>query len=151
MDSTDITITGNTASWTLPPTDGEILGTYTGTFHFKCYLTPLAQLEAGREYRALLGNLSTQASDTEGNLSFALVQLKHRIVKAPPFWTATLQDSAYAGNVPDLNIIALVLDRAIYAETLFKEKIAKEREDILNRAIQVGEKLAQKDNELEEG
>ncbi len=147
MDNTDITINGSIATWTLPPTQGEINGTYSGTFEFRCWLTPTQTLEAGREFRSLLGNLSAQATETESNISFALVQLKHRIIKAPPFWTSTLQHSSYAGDLPDLNVIAAVLDAAIRAENLYKENVAKEREALLNHSIKVGEKLLQEGQE----
>ena len=146
---TDILIENSLATWTMPLTQGEVLGTYSGTFQFKTYLTPLQQLSAGREYRELLGSLSIQATDTEGQLAFALVQLKHRVIKAPPFWTSTLQDSGMAGNLADLNVIALVLDAAIRSENLFKEKIQKERDAVLDRTIKVGKELLQK-NEMEE-
>lgn len=150
MENTDIVIDGSESTWVLPRTEGEMGGTYTGTFVFRCFLDPLRQLQAGREYRELLGSLSTQASDSEGNLAFALVQLKHRILKSPPFWTSTLQDSGMAGNVGDLNVISLVLDAAIRSENSFKEKVIKEREEILNRSIKVGEDLLHSQN-TEEG
>lgn len=143
----DITLDGSIATWTMPQTDGELGGTYKGTFEFRTFLDPLRQLQAGREYRELLGNLAPQASDSEGNLAFALVQLKHRILRAPPFWSSTLQDSGMAGNIGDLNVIALVLDSAIRAETIYKEKIAKEREDLLNKSIKIAEEIVNKGQE----
>src|SRR5665213_765139 len=103
--NTDLTIIGSTAIWTLPPTQGDVQGTYTGSFEFRCFLNPLQHLQASREYRELLGNLGALATESEGNISFALTQLKHRILKAPPFWTSTLQDSGIAGNIPDLNVV----------------------------------------------
>jgi hypothetical protein len=148
MDNDDIVIKGNIASFNLPPTEGEILGTYSGHFEVKCYLTPTEQLDAGREYRNLLGANAALASETESNLSFALVQLKYRVLKSPPFWSSTLQHSAYAGNIPDLNIIILVLDSAIRAENLFKEKIVKEREEILTKSIKKIEDTLKKEKEV---
>lgn len=147
MENTDITLSGNTATWQLPLTQGDVMGTYSGNFTFRCYLSPLQQLEAGREFRAQLGNLAASATDTEVNLAFALTQLKHRIISSPPFWTASLQDSPYAGNIADLSIIMLVLSKAMDAEILFKEQITKEREQILNRTIKKGEELLQKGQE----
>ena len=143
----DIIFEGSTATWRMPLTLGEYGGTYTGTFVFRCYLDPLRQLQAGRDYRDLLGSLGTLATETEGNMAFALSQLKHRIISSPPFWSSTLQESGIAGNVGDLNVIALTLDSAIRAETLYKEKIAKERETVLNRSIKVGEDLLHKDDD----
>lgn len=150
MDNNDITLTGSTATWRMERMDGELGGTYSGTFVFKCYLTPLASLQAGKEYRSLLGELAIQASDAEANLAFALTTLKQRIISAPPFWTSTLQESGIAGNVGDLNIIAAVLDASIRAEQMFKESIQKERDSLLVRSIAAGEKLLQKQG-VEEG
>lgn len=150
MEKNDIIIDGSTSTWIMPRTDGELGGTYTGTFKFKTFLSPLEQLQAGREYRELLGSLGAQATDSEGNLAFALVQLKHRVVLAPPFWTSTLQETGMAGNVGDLNIIALVLDAAMRTEDLFKNRIQAEREAILNRAIKVGESLLVQQSKGEE-
>ena len=140
----DILIENIEASWVLPLTHGELGGSYTGRFVFRCYLTPTQQLEAGRDYRSLLGQYAGMASDTEAQLSFALSQLKHRILKAPPFWSSTLQDSGYAGNIGDLNITSMVLDAAIRSEQLFKERIQKERDQILDRTIKVAEETVRK-------
>jgi hypothetical protein len=146
MDS-DITLNGSEATWVMPRVDGELGGTYTGTFTFRCYLDPLRQLQSGREYRELLGSLAVQASDNEANLAFALTQLKHRIIKSPPFWSSTLQESGIAGNIGDLNVITLILDASIRAENLFKEKIQKERDELLNKTIEKGEELLAKEQE----
>jgi hypothetical protein len=107
-------------------------------------------LEAGREYRSLLGNLPEYASEKEKNISFALVELKYRIIKSPPFWTATLQDSGYAGNIPDLNIIVMVLEKAMIAESMFQERLQKEKESLLDSTIRSAEALADKKNRGEE-
>ena len=145
MDNNDILIEGSQATWRMPRMEGDLGGTYTGVFVFRTFLDPLRQIQAGKEYRALLGDLAINAGDAESNLAFALTQLKHRIIKAPPFWESTLQDSGIAGNVGDLNIIAAVLDAAIRSENLFKEKIQKERDAILERSIKVGEQLLPKE------
>ena len=139
MDNNDIVLNGSTATWTLLPTQGEVLGTYAGTFQFKCYLTPIQTLEAGREFRSFLGSFSGQATETESNISFALSQLKFRVISAPPFWESTKPETGYAGNIPDLNILSTILDASIRAEDMFKEKVAKDREAILNRSINVAE------------
>lgn len=135
----DITIEGNIATWTMPPTVGELGGTYTGTFSFRTWLDPIRQLQAGREFRELLGNLGHQASETEYSLAYALTQLKHRVLTSPPFWTSTTPESGMAGNVGDLNILMAVLDSATRAADMFKERIAKERESLLERSIKTAE------------
>ena len=144
MDNNEISLNGSTATWTMAPTQGEVLGTYTGSFQFRCFLNPTQLLESGREYRSLLGNMGAQASETEQNVAFALSQLRYRIVKAPPFWESTKQDSAYGGDIPDLNILVLILEKALKAEEMFKENVQREREAILDRSIKSAEELLQK-------
>lgn len=148
---TDITIENSIATWVMPQTSGDIQGTYTGTFQFRCYLDPIRQLQAGREYRELIGPNALLATETEGNLAFALTQLRHRVLKSPPFWSSTLQDSAFAGNIGDLNIITMVLDASIRAENLYKEMMAKEREAILDRNIKVSEEMIKNQSGEENG
>jgi hypothetical protein len=148
---TDITIENGIATWILPQTQGDVHGTYTGTFQFRCYLDPIRQLQAGREYRELIGPNALLATETEGNLAFALTQLKHRILKSPPFWSSTLQDSTFAGNIGDLNIITMVLDAAIRAENLYKEMMTKERDAILERNIKVSEETIKKQSGEQNG
>ena len=143
----DILIEGSMATWVMPLSEGDLGGSYKGTFQFKTFLNPLEQLQAGKDFRELLGPNPQFATEVESRLAFSLTQLKQRIVKAPPFWSSALQDGGMAGNIGDLNIIGLVVDAAYRAENLFKERIAKERESILDRAIKVGEALAQKDKE----
>jgi hypothetical protein len=146
----DITLEGSVATWRMDKMEGGIGGSYTGTFQFRTFLDPIRQLQAGKEYRSLLGELAVQASEEEGNLAFALVQLKHRILKSPPFWSSTLQDSGMEGNIGDLNVIAAVLDAAIRAENLFKEKMKSERDAVLNRSIKIAEELQLKQNPISE-
>jgi len=141
MEKTDILLEGSTATWTMPPTTSELGGTYTGRFVFKCYLDPLSQLQAGRQFREYLGAYAGMATESEYNLAYALAQLSQRIVTAPPFWTSTVQDGGLAGNIGDGSIVLMVLDAAVRAQDLFKEKIAKEREQLLDQSIKVGEQI----------
>ena len=147
MDNTDIKINGNIATWVMPLTEGEYLGSYKGAFEFFCYLSPTQQLEAGREFRAFVGSQGASASETELNLAYALSQLKFRIKSAPPFWNATKQDSSYAGDIPDLNIIMLVLKAADRAEELFKEILFEERQALLERSLKAAEEILKKEND----
>ncbi|CAM6005486.1 unnamed protein product [Sphagnum balticum] len=128
----------------MPPTVGDLGGTYTGVFEFRTFLDPIRILQAGREYRELLGGLAIQADDLEVKLAQILIQLKYRIVKAPPFWTSTEQDSGMSGNIGDMNIIGMVFDAATRAEDMFKEKIEKEKQAALDRTIKAGEALLEK-------
>jgi hypothetical protein len=145
MDNNDLLLNGSQATYVMPLTQGEVLGSYSGTFVFSCYLTPIQQLEAGREYRSLLGSHGPMSSETEANIAFALSQLKYRVISAPPFWNSTKQGSGYAGDIPDLNILALILEKAIMAENLFKESIQKERDALLERTILAGEAALKKE------
>jgi hypothetical protein len=129
--NTDIILNGdNTSSWTFRE-EGELLGTYSGQFIFKCFLTPTEVLSAGRLYRELLGSDSGSATDTEKFLSFALSQLQKRIVKAPPFWTSALD---LAGNIPDMDVLSLILDKAISSETLYRAFLKKRRDEALSQS-----------------
>jgi len=139
MENTSIILNGNVATWIMPRLEGSLGGTYTGKFEFKCYLTPVETLQAGRVYREFLGSHAILASDAEGQLAFAFSQLKFRIIKAPPFWTSAGQESGVDGNIGDLEIITAVLNAAIEAENLYKERIAQEREDLLDKSIKLAE------------
>lgn len=149
MDNNDIILDGSTATWVLPPTDAQTGGTYTGRFVFRCFLTPTQSLQAGRDYRELLGQYGTMITEAEGSLAFALAQLRQRVLKAPPFWTSPLQDAGYAGNIGDTGIISIVLDFAIRSENLFKEKIKAERDVALEQSIKVAEDLLQKEQRVD--
>lgn len=150
MDNSDLTIDGSTAIWKIPNLQGDLGGTYTGSFVFRCYLDPLSQIQAGKEYRSLLGDQFMQAHPAESDLAFALTQLKQRILSSPPFWSSTLQTSGMPGNVGDLNVIAAVLNAAMRAESLFKDKVQKERDDVLEATIAKGEQLLEKQQKGEE-
>lgn len=150
MENTDIVIENTTATWTIPPeTSGEILGTYAGTFNFRCYLTPTQELQAGREYRALLGPNGVLAGEHEAQMAYCLTQLKHRIITSPPFWTGHQSDDGQSGNIPDLRVLLLILDAAMRSEQLFKNKVKEEREARLKASIEIAEKRV-KENALEE-
>lgn len=147
MENSDIILNGSEATWSMPQTDGTLGGTYKGTFVFRCYLDPIRELQAGREFRELLGSLSIDAPAAERELAWALTQLKHFVLKSPPFWSSTLQDGGIQGNISDLNIISLVMDASYRACVLFKEKIKADRESVLDKTIKSAEKLLQESNE----
>jgi hypothetical protein len=140
----NITIEGSTATWIMPRLEGDNGGSYVGTFVFNCYLRPMDQLKAGRDFRELLGNFANQATETEIKLALALSQLKYKIIKAPVFWNATLEESGIAGNIGDLNVIAAVSNASILAEEMYIDKIEKERNDLLDKSIKLAEAKLQK-------
>ena len=142
----DILIEGGQATWEMR-LEGDIQGTYSGTFKFRCFLTPTQRLAAGREHRELLGSNPTLATEHDDNLAFSLSQLKHRIISAPPFWTS----NGIAGDLPDENIIDSVLDAAIAAELKYKAQLKQKKGDAIERAKKAAERLLKLRDEEDEG
>jgi len=142
----DIQISGTTATWEMR-LEGEISGTYTGVFKFRTYLTPLQSIGANREYRELLGVNPLSAPEHESFLCYALCQLKYRVIEAPPFWSATLQSSTMAGNIPDESIISSVLEAAINAETMYKNQLQERKLAALKVANAEVEAIVKAQNE----
>lgn len=150
LERSDIIIEGDTALWEIR-LDGDIKGTYLGSFRFKCFLTPTQRLAASREYRELLGENPLLALKHEDNLAYALSQLKYRVISAPPFWTSSLQTSEMAGDLPDENIIMAVLDAAIGAELKYKAQLKKRKQEAIEKAKKAAERLLnQQDAEVNE-
>ena len=142
---TDIVIQGNVATWTMK-LEGDVLGTYTGTFQFKCYLTPVETISAGRDYRSLLGPNPAFASENESFLAYSLSQLKYRIISAPPFW-ATDKNNGFNGDIPDTYIVQAVLEAATDAEVIYRSQLNQRKKDSIERAIKAAEKLLKKNDE----
>ena len=136
----DIVIEGSTATWEMR-LEGEIHGTYTGTFRFRCFLTPTQRIAAGREHRELLGSNAALADTHDFNVAFSLTQLKYRILSAPPFWSSTLQANGMSGDIPDENIIDVVLQAAVDAELKYKAQLKKKKVDAIERAKKAAESL----------
>lgn len=142
----DITIDGTTASWDMR-LEGDIAGTYAGTFKFRCYLTPMQKIAANREMRELLGAQMTMAAEHEANLAFALTQLKHRVISAPPFWGT---GGSLSGDIPDTNVILSVLDAAFAAELKYGESLKQKKLDAIERAKKSAEAMLSSADELED-
>jgi hypothetical protein len=139
----DIKIDGNIATWEIN-TVGEILGTYIGTFRFKCFLTPLEQIAAGKLERELIGPNMALANEHETFLAFALAQLKFRVVSAPPFW-ASSNPGNIQGDIPDEPIINMVLSAAIDSEAKYKKQIKERKENAIKRAKAVSEAITKQE------
>lgn len=149
LERADLIIEGNTATWDMR-LEGDIQGVYAGSFRFKCYLSPLQQIAANREYREIMGPNPTFASEHESFLAYALTQLKYRIVSAPPFW-ASQSPAALAGDIADENIISAVLDAALGSEIKYKSQLKKKKLDAVARAKAATEKAMKgDDNESDE-
>lgn len=136
----DLLIENGQSSWNIS-LDGNIEGTYRGTFKFRCVLTPTQQIAAGKEYRELLGANPTLASEHDSFLAYALTQLKYRVISSPPFWSSTSQKNGYAGDLLDEEIISAVLDAAIRSEEKYKSDVKKRKEDSINKAREAAEKI----------
>jgi hypothetical protein len=132
LERSDIMVESNTAIWNIQLT-GDIAGSYMGLFKFRCYLNPLQQIAANREYREMLGTNPSFASEHESFLAYALTQLKYRIISAPPFW-ASANPSSLGGDIADENIISAVLDAALTSEIKFKSQLKKRKGEALRQS-----------------
>ena len=139
LERKDLIIEGNTATWQMR-LEGDISGTYAGSFRFKCYLSPLQQIAADRERRELLGNQFVGIDEHISFLAYALTQLKYRIVTAPPFW-ASASPASLAGDIPDENVIAAILDAALGSEIKYKSQLKKKKLEAIARGKAGVEKL----------
>lgn len=110
--------------------EGPIQGNYRGVFALRCYLNPLDALAAGRQFRELIGPFGADAGEQDRYLAFCYSQLSKRVIKGPPWWSA----DQIAGNIPDLNILSTILDRALTAEAAYKQRLAKMKQEALEKA-----------------
>lgn len=143
----DIVIEGNTATWDIT-SNGAILGLYTGSFKFKCYLMPSDRLAAGRLYRDLLGANPTLALKHEEDLAFTLSQLRFRVISGPPFW----QTSNDGGELPDENVLDNILEAAVASELKYFAQLQEKKEAAIVQAKKAVQKRMndQKDDEDDE-
>jgi hypothetical protein len=114
--------------------EGAIQGNYRGVFSLRCYLNPLDALSAGRHFRDLLGPYGESAGEQDRYMAFCTSQLAKRVIKGPPWWNANGNEPA--GNIPDLNILSTILDRALTAESIYKQRLAKMKAEALEKAQQ---------------
>lgn len=145
----DIKIDGSVASWEINTT-GSIMGTYIGTFRFRCFLTPLQQIAAGREERELIGVNMSLAPEHEKFMAYALTQLKYRVISAPPFWASANPNGNMSGDIPDEEVINLILSAAIDAEVKYKNELKKRKEEAIKRAKSASEQIIKAEMEEKE-
>jgi hypothetical protein len=112
--------------------------TYLGTFRVKCVLSPLEFISSDKTRRELLGLHQEFAIEHTKNLALALAQLQYRVMESPAFWKNKTIDG---GHVDD-NIILLVFERAIEAQTLFKNEKTKLLEEMQQK---LSEKIKKKE------
>ena len=141
----DITLEGNKATWTIKSL-GDINGLYLGTFVFKTYLNPMEQIRANRDFRELMGPNPSSAPEHESFLAYALTQLKHRIISAPPFWNSARFENM-EGNIPDEGVITDILGAATDAEVLYRKQLKKMKKDSITMARQAAEEMIKRKEE----
>ena len=139
----DLKIDGNIATWEIN-TVGNIMGLYTGTFRFRCFLTPLMQIAAGKEERELIGPNMALANEHERFLCYALTQLKYRILSAPPFW-ASASYGNMQGDLADESVVSTILSAAIDSEAKFKAQIKERKEEAIKRARDAADAITKAD------
>lgn len=115
----DIKLDGSLAEFHISEIGKNSGETFTGDFTVKCFLSPLDIIKADKLNRDLLGDISPHLAGSDAaNMSFALSQLKYRVVKSPAGW----KNSEVDGGHLDLNIVIKVLNTAIEAQTLYKKR-----------------------------
>jgi hypothetical protein len=143
----DITIENDTALWSITH-QGEIGGTYLGTFRFKTFLTPSQVLEADRDFRELIGPNAQFAATNAENIAYALAQLKQRVIDSPPFWK---DGSRFPGSsIKDLDALQLVLEASIMAEVKYRKVLTEKHENDLKRLKSIMDKKAEMEKINEE-
>lgn len=145
----DITIKNEVATWIIKA-EGKILGTYSGVFEFRCFLTPSQHLAAGRERRDLLGKNAILADNDENFYAYALTQLKYRVISAPPFWDSSKKIGEYSGDIPDMEVLSEILDAAISSEVMYKNQLNERKRSAIERAKQAAEKILQQRDKSDE-
>lgn len=148
-DRNDIIIEGSTARWDIN-VEGDINGLYVGSFRFRCFLTPTQRIACGKLYRELLGPSPTLALKHEDDLAFSLSQLKYRVISSPPFWSSSVGLNDIAGDIPDENVIDMVLNAAIDAEIKYKSQLKKRKLEVIEKAKKAAERLLSDQDQLDE-
>jgi hypothetical protein len=134
----EITLENDTAVWHLS-FQGQVGGTYLGTFKFRTFLTPSQVLDADRDFRELIGPNAQFAATNAENIAYALAQLRHRVIESPPFWKEG--SSRFPGsNVKDLECLELVLEAAIASEVKYRKAIAERHAESIKKIQAMMEK-----------
>lgn len=143
----NLIVNGNVATWTMK-IDGDIEGTYMGTFKFRCFLTPIQKIDANREYRELLGANPTMAGEHESFLAYALSELKQRVIESPPFWES--KGRMDGGDISDDSVISEVLNAAIEAELQYRNQIREKKLEAIKKAKEAAEAMLTEKEEKED-
>lgn len=124
--------------------------TYLGTFKVYCILTPMQFIDSDKTYREMIGDVHPEnAHEHTTAISFALAQLKYRVIECPPFWQHPKMPGGHLRGAD--NIIMEIFNMAINAEQTYRksqEKEQKEIEDKLAKAMNSG-KIEKEEEEIE--
>jgi hypothetical protein len=108
--------------------------TYKGPFKVKCILSPIEYIKADAMYRDFLGKTNPQfANAYVSQLSYALSQLKFRIIESPAWFQNT--ENNISGSFVDDIILLHVFERAVECEEEYRKGI-KERYDNARKKVQ---------------
>lgn len=106
--------------------------TFRGQFKVKCILSPLEFVRCDSMYRELLGKVNPQlATEYVSQLSYAMSQLKHRIMECPTWFRD--ESTGVKGNVDD-KVLLHVFDKSVEAEAQYREGI-EERYEKANKSV----------------
>lgn len=121
--------------------------TYKGQFKVKCVLSPFEYIKSDAMYRELLGKVNPQyANEYVNQLSYALAQLKYRVMEAPSWFE---EHNGIKGSNVDDKVLLYVFDQAVSCEeeyrTGIEEKYKKAKGEV-RKAVDDG-KLSKKEKE----
>jgi len=150
MKDTVLSINGDgTATFNISIIGNRTMIPYFGNFKIKCLLNANEYVKANKEFSDQMG-LNGSINEAE-EISFALIQLRHRLLETPPFWKSE-NGVINGGDLEDYNVITHIFNTCMEAEKQYKEmmeenynktkeKVEKQRQAILKQ---------NKENETEE-
>lgn len=144
--SDDVKLDGSLGEFHISEVGKNSGETFTGDFTVRCFLNPLEVLKADRLYRELMGAINPHLASSEAqNFSFALSQLKFRIVKSSSGW----KNSEIDGGHLDDNVVIAVLNKAIEAQILYKNRSVDRMKSLQNKLTeQIKDETIKPENEL---
>lgn len=148
---------GTIASFEITTHDDLTFESYFGSFKVKCFLSPLEIIRTDRIYRELIGPVnSMMAGEDAKTFAFAISQLSVRVVDSPEFFKNSQNPELNGGHLPQ-KVLVDILNKAIDAETKFREDQKKKYEDTQKRLTskiksgKIKKKLDDEQEEIEDG
>ena len=112
--------------------------TYKGSFKVKCILSPLDVINADALYRKLLGTTNPNfASDYVGSLSYALAQLKYRIIDSEAWFK---NNTDIHGSHTDDAILLHIFDEAVECESDYRAGIEEKYQKAKQAVVEAVDK-----------